>query len=541
MPQERRKSISYRSFVICDDPSGVVECQAIRKSNVTSPQKREQPSNKTEGEKEQQRRSKSLAALIEEEKKEVGIEEGIKRDLEPPTPSFQLSNVINSCSNGQKGRQKNVGKDLFRGALDLHKSLAMLKGPEKGLFGRLGDEMPCFSSRRSLDEMKKLVRESLLRQCVITNPVFEHHFDHGKQLGSPDMPSTSSSQSSMLYSSNFAPSDFSSVSSSSSSLQRMGKSSNLMFKLMGLESFPHSPLRHRESQKIRKPVYDIIPPRARNPQFITPLSVRQRSADEILEALKIKGLLKSNIVNGLMPKLAPSEVRPLENKLDDQKLPIVVMKPSSLPSLDLKEPIISKFLGDSGSGTGKLLAKSRSRRRHSQDIVRGDAPNLSEESRELEGGTRFEEKGKTIKKITSSKTKGSGHLNQKTQKMQENVKKVSELVKVTPNRRKVEEKKVVKLSNELKSPDQTKLNPSRSAKKQKDGMLIPKNQNFTQQKTASTTILDHKMQKTSKSSSQREKKKQPVLNVSLQCLKFHKNSFVSSLSPLMTLCNMNVY
>jgi len=75
------------------------------------------------------------------------------------------------------------------------------------------------------------------------------------------------------------------------------------------------------------------------------------------------------------------------------------------------------------------------------------------------------------------------------------VKKVSELVKVTPNRRKVEEKKVVKSSNELKSPDQTKLNPSRSAKKQKDGMLITKNQNFTQQKTAFTTILDQKIQK----------------------------------------------
>lgn len=500
--------------MICDDPRGVVECQAIRKSNVISPQKREQPSNKFEGEKKQQKRSKSLAVRIEEEKKEVGTEGGFTRELEAPAPSFQQNNVINTCPNGKKGHQKNVAKDLFRGALDLQKSLAMLKGPEKGSVGRWEDGKPCFSSRKSLAEMKSVVRDSLLRQCVITNPVFEHHFDHGKQLGSPDVPSTSSSQSSMIYSSNFAVSDISSVSSSSSSLGKLGKNSSLIFKLMGLESFPHIPLRHRESERIvnrSKPMYDIISPRARKHHFSTWLSLKQRSVYEMLEALKIKGLLTSSTGNELMRSLLPSEVLSLENELDDGKPPIVVMKPSSSPSLDLKEPIISKVSGNSGLATGEMLVKSRPRRRPSQETVRGDAPNLSEKKKEAEGGTCFEEKGKTIKKLASSKARASGNLNQKPQKMQENVLKVSEVVKVTPNRGKVEEKKVVKSSNELRYLDQTKLTPSRS-QKQKDGMLVSKNQDFSRKKTAAITVLDHKMQKTCKSSSQPEKKRQPRIN-----------------------------
>ena len=197
------------------------------------------------------------------------------------------------------------------------------------------------------------------------------------------------------------------------------------------------------------------------------------------------------------------------------------MKPSSSPSLDLKEPIVPKVLGNSGQRTEEMLVKSRPRRRPSQETVRGDAPNLREKSKEAEGGTRFEEKGTPIKKLASSKAKASGNLNQKTQKMQENVLKVSEVMKVTPNRGKMEEKKVVKSSNELRYLDQTKLTPSRS-QKQKDGMLVSKNQDFSRKKTAAITVLDHKMQKTSKSSSQPEKKRQPRINVSLKCLKFCK-------------------
>lgn len=36
MPQDNLRSAVYRSFVTCDDPTGVIECRTIRKSKTSS-------------------------------------------------------------------------------------------------------------------------------------------------------------------------------------------------------------------------------------------------------------------------------------------------------------------------------------------------------------------------------------------------------------------------------------------------------------------------------------------------------------------------
>lgn len=458
MPQDKRRSISYRSFVTCDDPKGVFECGAIRKTKIISPQKREQ--------------NPSLA-VIKEEKKEMGIGGITREELEVSKGAKRLNHVINSWSNNKpKEHQKEIAQDLLKGALDLQESLIILRklqeassyapprltrkekqkleegrfdGMVKGLMDHekleMGFQRPRFSvdgsSRKSFDEMRNVVRDSLLRQTLITNPIFEQHFDHRK-MGSPDFPSTSSSQSSMIRSSNFVPSD-SSISSSTTSQRKNGKGSNLIVRLMGLESLPSSPRKHKEVDRfvnLAKPMYDIDSPRA--------MGTKQKTVDEILETLNFKGLLRSNSGNGVMP----SEVY--------ERPPIVLMKPMHFPCLELDRGVDCVT-----AGIKEKVMEPRSRRA-------------------------------TMEKVASSKAKSSSvNLHQKQQKKEGNVRKVSEVVKVTPTRRKVEEKKVVKPSHELRSRDQSKSSTSK-VKKPKNGMLISKNQNSSPRKTTSTAILDHR-------------------------------------------------
>lgn len=531
MPQDKRRSISYRSFLTCDDPKGV-ECGAIRKSKINS-QKKEQDNNiinKVEA---------GVAVIIKEEReiKEMGSRK-ITRGLETPV-SFQLlevskeaeklNHVINSWSNEKKlkkNQHKNsiIAKDLLRGALELQESIAMLEKLqeassymmglsrkqkqklEEGTFDGMVSGVRGFQRpRKSFDEMRNVVRDSLLRQNMITNPVFEEHYYDHRKMGSPDMmPSTSSStQSSMVYSSNFVPSE-SSVSSSTFSRSKKERDSSLIVKLMGLETFPSSPRKHGEREKIlnlAKPLYDIDSPKARRPQLgAQEVGMKQRSVDEILEKLKFKGFLKNNSVNGLTIDLPESEVFASNNSRIDERMPIVVMKPLRYPCIDLDEPFKPKFQGEN-------VMRSRYSRGSYQASVRNEAGNFSEKY-ETVGEVNYEEKAKSVKKVASAKAK--------PQKKQAEVKKAGESERVmSPTRRKVEVKKDVKASDQLSSRDQEKFNAAK-IKKEKDGKSISKNQISSRQKTTTTSMLDQRKRGTS----ERKKNRQPA--VVLEGKRIHK-------------------
>ncbi|KAL2929152.1 Pyrroline-5-carboxylate reductase 2 [Bienertia sinuspersici] len=533
MPQDKRRSISYRSFVTCDDPKGV-ECGAIRKTKMNS-QKKEPDNNisNIEADRKQRDQSKSVEVAVikeEREKKEMGIR-GITRErLETPV-SFQLlevskdannlNHVINSWSSDKtlKSNQDYVAKDLLRGALDLQESLVMLgklqeassymmglarkqkQKLEEGTFDgmvsgvrgverngvRLVDECP----RKSFDEMRNAVRDSLLRQNVITNPIFEENCDRRK-MASPDMlPSTSSSQSSMVHSSNFVPSD-SSVSSPAS--RKKGKSSNVIVKLMGLESFPSSPRKCMEREKIlnmEKPVYEIDSPRARRPHLSDQEGgMKQRSVDEILENFKFKGLLRNTYMDDLTIDSSEAEGLSSEDSWVDEKPPIVVMKPLHYPCIDLDKPFLRRSQGERGM-------RPRYSRESDQEFVRNGVKFSEKYERE---GNRVDcdQKAKSMKKVASPKP----------QKKQAEVKKASEIEKVTAIRRKGEEKKDAKTSDQSSSRDQEKLTTAK-IRRNKDGKTMSKNPTSSRQKTASTPALNHRRQGTP----ERRKNRQPTVTL----------------------------
>ncbi|XP_021862316.2 uncharacterized protein [Spinacia oleracea] len=553
MPQDKRRSISYRSFVTCDDPKGV-ECGAIRRSKMNNnSQKKEQDCiNKVEADRKQRNHHQNntssvvvASSVINKEerdnKKEMGVRGITRAGLENPV-SFQLlevskeaqklNHVIDSWSSSndklllKKKKNKNdtsIATNLLKGALDLQDSLVMLgklqeassymlgvsrkqkQKLEDGTFDGMVSGVRGFPRamihhvdaypRKSVDEMKNVVRDSLLRQNMITNPVFEEHYDHRKMTmamalasASPDMlPSTSTStQSSMVYSSNFVPSD-SSVSSSMASHRKKGKDSNVIVRLMGLESFPSSPRKHAEREKLlnlAKPMYDIDSLRAKRPQFgAQEVGVKQRSMEEILENLKFKGVLRNSSVDGLTIDSSESDFFSSKNSWDGERPPIVLMKPVRYPCLDLDELNMPKYWGERGM-------RPRYSGGSAQEIVRNEAVNFSQKN-ELAGRVDSEEKTKSMTKVASAKVKGSANLQQKSQKNQTDVKTASEVAKATPTRRKIEERKDAKPSEQLISGNQEKTSTAK-IRRQKVGKSMSKTQTSSQQRTTSTSVLDHK-------------------------------------------------
>ncbi|KAH9614359.1 hypothetical protein KSS87_004111 [Heliosperma pusillum] len=497
MPQERRRSISYRSFVTCDNPKGVVECGTIRKSKINSQKKdqqHQQPSFKVV---ESDKRvgnpnltNSSLGVIIKENKKEMCIQE-ITREVDVSKRGDKMNHVTNSRSK-KKGDDHDevIARDLLRGALDLQESLVMLgklqeetlsslasrsrrkhkQKIEEGSFDSMVNgvnneklQMEIQRPRKSVDGMKNAVRDSLLRQNVITNPIFEEHFEP-RMMGFSDMPSTSSSQSSsMVRSSNFVPSE--SSSSSTLSQRRKKKESNLIVRLMGLESPPSSPSWHKQSENLvnlPKPMYDVDSPRARKSQCgAQVIGNKQRSIEEILETLHFKGLLRSNSMNGnTEPTLVESEGFPLKNEWYDERPPIVIMKPFGYPSRDLEEPIMPKFWLDG-------IKKPTSRRQSVEETVTDFGANFSEE------------RGKFVRKAGFVRAKASVDRDQVPRKS-------SEAQKVSPTRRKGEESKDAKLRDELRFCNQEKLTNASQMIKQKDGKFISRQQNVS-----STAVHDH--------------------------------------------------
>lgn len=143
MPQERLRSVVYRSFLTCDDPKGVAEC----KKTIT------RSKNKTPN---------------DEQKLQI---------MEVSRKADKLNEIIDTRSNF-------IAQDLLQGALHLQESLFVLTKLQQA--SKQSKKMPCplpLPSRDVYDELREVIRESFARQKILT----------GKEGSCLDLPSTSSS------------------------------------------------------------------------------------------------------------------------------------------------------------------------------------------------------------------------------------------------------------------------------------------------------------------------------------------------------------
>nr|GMD87983.1 uncharacterized protein LOC109175068 isoform X1 [Ipomoea batatas] len=392
MPQDRPRSVLYRSFLTCDDPRGVVECNRIRKSKTELPKM-------VDDDKLVKRavREGGMSVSASKKEREERMCQGAADELnascsvqlmEVSRGAQKLTRVIDSWSKGGglDRKSKEVAKDLLKGALDLQESLEMLeklqeasgfmakmnkptkersgKGVERTKSERVvGDQkykleefhkprhsIDGASSWDCYDELREVIRDSFARQKLLPMPPnsaaaekasfgsreldfspdlpstsssqssYEKRcFDRRQLLSSPDLPSTSSSQSSV----------FSSFGSSLPKVQPLKpKAPNLIAKLMGLEEIPSQPHKQMmEKDRLsnqRRPAFEIDLPKAKKPPIVVEnMDTKQRTLEEIIGAMQFKGLLKSSPFNESKQPV----VSDFENEVDQYCEPIVIMKP----------------------------------------------------------------------------------------------------------------------------------------------------------------------------------------------------------------------
>ncbi|XP_022873992.1 uncharacterized protein LOC111392830 isoform X2 [Olea europaea var. sylvestris] len=380
MPQDRLRSVMYRSFVTCDDPKGVVECKTTIKSKTDS--QKVESRIKNEG----SRKNLNLSSSDHEKRKDK-VSKGSTEELQNLS-SFQimevsrgahkLNEVVDLWSNGVSfdKQSKKIAQDLLKGALDLQESIAMLgklqeasrcmaklnkkrkekvveekevaTGTEFTNSIRIGDcnqamdfQKPRISAdgstRDCYEELREVIRESFTRQNLLPKSSSTRQRDHFEGRKSDlymDFPSTSSSQSSQVFSHDFASSD----SSPLKVQQEKPKQSNLIAKLMGLEEIPTEPLPSVSQKHVgkneffdqRRYLSDIDLPRVRKPQFASQKVVQdRRTLEEMIESMQFKGLLQKKSIDGEKR----SDVSYSRKGCHDTGSPIVLIRPLHIPEL----------------------------------------------------------------------------------------------------------------------------------------------------------------------------------------------------------------
>lgn len=422
----------YRSFVTCDDPNGVVECGSIRRYKKMEP-------------KIEKGKAKSKSLHRPSSLQLMEVSDGAQK----------LNQVINSWSKGEKHEKdsKDLAKDLLKGALELQESLAMLgklqeaskqisklKEKRKSDVSRVDSssfrfQNPCFSTDGdSTEELKKVIRESLARHNLLPkrniqeNDSFSgRHFDSAS-----DLPSTSSSQSSMIRTSNFSSTD-SLISSATS--QKKTKGPTLIAKLMGVEEFPS---KMPVSANQQRPVFDIDMPK---PQILP----KRITLQEILETTYCQGISEGNRI-----KEIDSCSHHFHDSFPQQKPPIVVIKPVRIPwsKCEIEKPSTPVFGEEM-----REVEVSLNSYRTSNKIAEGETTRRRRISHdEVKTTDNF-----------SSKLKSSGPRIQQHGKKGESEKKLTKVVqkKLGPNGAKPEEKKMVKAK--------TKVTPIKTHDSRKQG------------------------------------------------------------------------
>lgn len=561
MPQDSRRSVvKYRSFVTCDDPKGVVENKTIRKSKAGSlVEGQTMPKSLN-----MMNRCSSSYKREKEEMGSKGTQEGLNdpssfQVMEVSRGAHKLNQVIDSWSKGINidGGSKDIARDLLKGALGLQESLIMLgklqeasnymaklkkkqkeKSHEVGIermssnrFGnqnyQMGNQNPrdstYGSSRDCYAELREVIRDSLARQNLLPNsssqekayfhrqnllpnsPLQEKaYLDKRKKGSSPDMPSTSSSRSSMFHSHDFGSSE---CSFSSKGYEEKQKGSNLIAKLMGLEDFPSKSSKifqeQLEREKIsneKRPIFDIDMPKANKPEFVAQKMNRERlTLEEIIGTMQFKGVLNSN-----KHPTYHQNTSHLEKRFAEDAPPIVIMRPfrSSIePEQEgallteemcrnwrTKEEVSSAIMDH----RTRDLNSNEMRRKLTAEETRIKKLRVEKGANSKREVAKFEDKEVKIKEnILSNKMKASVPLSAKLPQKKEAIeKKVDRIQRMEASRSKPIEMEGVKSRSVSKILEQGKVALTKQ-KKSESKSHITRNQ-ISQQKSTSQNSVSKK-------------------------------------------------
>ncbi|KAG5564747.1 hypothetical protein RHGRI_000822 [Rhododendron griersonianum] len=349
-------------------------------------------------------------------------------------------------------------------------------------------------SRECFGELRTVIRDSLARQNLLPPSCIEERDFCQKRApdSAPGIASTSSSQSSMGNSHEFA----SSNSSLSSKAPNKPKGSNLIAKLMGIEEFPRKWLEHEKISSPRRAVFDTDMPKARKPQSAAyKVDTEQVKLKEIVETMHFKGLLKSNAAEGLGLQYRHSNVSDSKKRFSEDAPPIVIMRPWRISSAEEREPRVQKLIreiealdmSDSQGGLNSVEICGR--------VKKGDETPTKRISQEGDKGSKVvrakpeEISVKTKGKLSSNKSNPSVAVNQQ-QRKREIEKRVDKVQKVAPCRKKPEEVENVKSKGAIKWQDEAKVT-SPKERRPEVGSIIAKSRVSQQKYTSSSVISKH--------------------------------------------------
>ncbi|KAL1094100.1 hypothetical protein V6Z11_D06G072700 [Gossypium hirsutum] len=435
MPQDSLRSIVYRSFVVCDDPKGVVESGMIRRSESDS----RKMEHKNEGRKAQNRLDVCVASKAgREETVSKGPMEELHSSsscqlLEVSRGAHKLNQVTNSWSGGIwcDRHSKDLAKDLLKGALELQDSLHMLgklqeashlarlKKKEKEKSDKVRNDQVIqgmhlssveernyrkaiqnphlsagVSSRDCIEELREVIRDSLARQNLLPNINAEEKrcFSSRYPLDSAsDVPSTSSSRSSSVQTDNFT-----SMESSiwSAAEEKKARGPSLIAKLMGLEEMPPkswktNSQKDTENKKIfsqQRPAFEIDTPKVRKPQYALRTEDPEKPLKDVLETMHFKVLLKSNSIKEIKPDSYQSSDFFSGSRLINNSPPIVLIKPRHDPYLQPEEKFARVLQEEGSSNRETMLKKPKAKEDSPSKIIDSNnrGLNFSKTSRRLE-------------------------------------------------------------------------------------------------------------------------------------------------------------
>ncbi|XP_031258699.1 uncharacterized protein LOC116116787 [Pistacia vera] len=586
MHQDSLRSVVYRSFVTCDDPKGVVECGTFRKSK-SSAQKME---HKIKSQKAKKISDASLPFKTEKKEEEMltkEISEGFHSPssfqlLEVSRGAQRLNHMIDSWSNGETNQRqsKDVAKDFLKGALDLQDSLMMLgklqeasqymawlkkkqdksKGVRKeeggGIersrsyqFGdrnyQIGFRKPRHSvdgsSRDCYEELREAIRDGLSRQNLLPNTEENRGFVQRNLDSASEMPSTSSSQSSISHTNYYSATD---SSSSSKAPEKKTKGPNLIAKLMGLEEIPSNPLKTTLQKQLRnekisshqRPMFEIDMPMVRRPRSVDLRKTPQRKTlKEILETQHFTGLLKDNSIKESQSYRDHTSDSHSQQRFADYSSTIVLIKPLRGPFLESEEPFAPMF-PEHGVQASKMMPRKLKVREElpSKTIDRKEGSlkpgktsektnaeekpvkRLSKEEGAKEDkkvAEKPEEKEAKIKLKAPTKMNSTDLVTQQPKKKEAVNKKVDKNNNAVVTGRKIAEKEIVKPKNGSRSQEQAKVTAMK-VRKPKNGSNVSKNQIPQQRISTNNDISIHTKQTVNHTSNNRKrnliKRKKPV-------------------------------
>ncbi|KAJ7969600.1 DUF4378 domain-containing protein [Quillaja saponaria] len=527
------RSVMYRSFVTCDDPKGVVDCGKIRKSKNGS--------KKMEQKMKSRRTAKKVdTSLPNNAEKEEMIPNGFEDDSCDPS-SLQLMEVSRgaqelnqSCFTSCKKLhstwlvcRKEKNQKLERGRFDELMIERIHTNQVRGQNYPMGFQKPRLSadgsSRDCVEELKKVVRDSLVRQNLLPSTTAE-------EIDSAlDFPSTSSSQSSIVYTDRLTDSSLSSTAS-----QDKKKGPNIIAKLMGLEEVPSKPSQATlqklmEGEKIlnqRTPMFDIDKPQVRKSQFVGQrVNPEHKTLKEILGAMHFKGLLRNK--SRKEPKLQIHHAyHSYSERLIDDAPPIVLIKPLYTPYLESEEPHAPVLPEEEALKSKYIVRKLKKEvvppRRIKEEDVYMNSNGMHKKLEVEEALTRrLQEEGPYLKEIgkpdekevrPNYKALDKGKLSGQVSHKPQNNEIIDKKAKLKTTTRKPLDKEVKKVGNLSRSQDQVNIT-STKLKKDESGSRTNKDETPQKQSTAASTISKNMTPKINNSKDSRNnqiKKRRPA-------------------------------